>query len=160
MENAKILIVEDDYNCEAGADDPDQEWLSATRRTEKKMTQQRILIVDDSELILAMARDVLEEAGYEVFTATNGIEANSYIFSLNKPDLIILDVMLPMLDGNKKAKLLREKEFSRGIPILLLSSKTEDELKQLTMEAGADGYIRKPFAKEEMVSSVQRFLSE
>ena len=95
------------------------------------MEKQKILIVDDSELVLAMAKDALEEAGYEVFTSTNGIEANSYIFSKNKPDLIILDVMLPMLDGNKKAKLLREKEFSRQIPILLISSKSEDEYEQV-----------------------------
>lgn len=123
------------------------------------MTKQRILIVDDSELVLAMARDALDEAGYEVLTATNGIEANNYIFALNKPDLIVLDVMLPMLDGNKKARLLREKQFSREIPILLISSKEEDELKRLTVECGADGYIRKPFTKEGMVSSVRRFLA-
>lgn len=122
------------------------------------MTKHRILIVDDSELVLAMARDALEGAGYEVFTATNGIEANSYIFSVHKPDLIILDVMLPMLDGNKKAKLLREKEFSREIPILLLSSKGEDELQRLTVEAGADGFIRKPFTNERIVASVREFL--
>jgi two-component system, OmpR family, alkaline phosphatase synthesis response regulator PhoP len=122
------------------------------------MAKQRILIVDDSELVLVMARDALEEAGFEVFTATNGIEANSYIFSVNKPDLIILDVMLPMLDGNKKAKLLREKEFSREIPILLLSSKSEDELRRLTAEAGADGFIRKPFTSAGIVASVRQYL--
>jgi two-component system alkaline phosphatase synthesis response regulator PhoP len=123
------------------------------------MDKQRILIVDDSELVLAMARDALEEAGYEVFTATNGIEANSYIFSKNKPDLIILDVMLPMLDGNKKAKLLREKEFSKHIPILLISSKSEEELTRLTAEAGVDGYIRKPFTTNGIVNRVRDFLS-
>ena len=124
------------------------------------MAKQRILIVDDSELVLVMARDALEEAAYEVFTATNGIEANSYIFSVNKPDLIILDVMLPMLDGNKKAKLLREKEFSREIPILLLSSKSEDELRRLTAEAGADGFIRKPFTSAGIVESVREYLGK
>ena len=124
------------------------------------MAKQRILVVDDSELVLVMARDALEEAGYEVLTATNGIEANSYIFSVNKPDLIILDVMLPMLDGNKKAKLLREKEFSREIPILLLSSKSEDELRRLTAEAGADGFIRKPFTSAGMVESVREYLGK
>jgi two-component system, OmpR family, alkaline phosphatase synthesis response regulator PhoP len=124
------------------------------------MEKQKILIVDDSELVLAMARDALEEAGYEVFSATNGIEANSFIFSKNKPDLIILDVMLPMLDGNKKAKLLREKEFSRQIPILLISSKSEDELKRLTVEAGVDGYIRKPFTNAGIVAGVQEFLAK
>ena len=124
------------------------------------MSKQRILIVDDSELVLVMARDALEEAGYTVFTATNGIEANSYIFSVKKPDLIILDVMLPMLDGNKKAKLLREKEFSREIPILLLSSKSEDELRRLTAEAGADGFIRKPFTSAGIVESVREYLGK
>jgi DNA-binding response OmpR family regulator len=124
------------------------------------MGKQKILLVDDSELVLAMARDALEGAGYEVFTATNGIEANSFIFSKDKPDLIILDVMLPMLDGNKKAKLLREKEFSRQIPILLLSSKSEEELMRLTVEAGADGFIRKPFTSEVIVSKVREFLAK
>lgn len=124
------------------------------------MEKQKILIVDDSELVLAMARDALEEAGYEVFTATNGIEANSYIFSKNKPDMIILDVMLPMLDGNKKAKLLREKEFSKQIPILLISSKSEEELTRLTAEAGVDGFIRKPFTNTGIVASVREFLAK
>jgi two-component system alkaline phosphatase synthesis response regulator PhoP len=124
------------------------------------MEKQKILIVDDSELVLAMARDALEDSGYDVFTATNGIEANSYIFSKNKPDLIILDVMLPMLDGNKKAKLLREKEFSRKIPILLISSKSEEELKRMTIEAGVDGYIRKPFTNSGIVARVREFLAK
>lgn len=123
------------------------------------MVKQRILIVDDSELVLSMARDALEEAGFEVCTATNGIEANTFIFSPNKPALIILDVMLPMLDGNKKAKLLREKEFSKDIPIILLSSKSEEELQRLVTEAGVDGYIRKPFTSANFVGNVRRFLS-
>lgn len=122
------------------------------------MSKQKILIVDDSELVLVMARDALEESGFEVFTCTNGIEANSYIFSPHKPDLIILDVMLPMLDGNKKAKLLKEKDFSKDIPIVLLSSKSEEELQRLVVEAGVDGYIRKPFTNASFVASVKRFL--
>lgn len=122
------------------------------------MAKQKILIVDDSELVLMMARDALEEAGYEVQCAQNGLEANSFIFSSEKPDLIIMDVMLPMLDGNKKVKLLREKEFSKKIPILLLSSKSEEELRRLASESGADGYIRKPFSPEEIVAGVKSFL--
>jgi two-component system, OmpR family, alkaline phosphatase synthesis response regulator PhoP len=124
------------------------------------MAKKKILIVDDSDLVLAMSRDALEEAGFEVFTSTNGIEANSFIFSPNRPDLIILDVMLPMLDGNKKAKLLKEKDFSKDIPIVLLSSKSEDELQRLVAEAGVDGYIRKPFTNSTFVASVRRFLEK
>jgi DNA-binding response OmpR family regulator len=122
------------------------------------MKKGKILVVDDSDLVLAMARDALEEADYEVITASNGIEANQHIFSRNRPDLIILDVMLPLLDGNKKAKLLREKDFSREIPIVLLSSKTEDELRHLTVDSGADDFIRKPFTPESMAKKVGEVL--
>ena len=121
--------------------------------------QKNILIIDDSELVLVMAKDALEDAGYQVWTATNGIEANRYIFSKNRPDLIIMDIMMPMLDGNKKAKILKENEMSRDIPILLLSSKSDQELRSLTQEAGADGYILKPFSPIEIVSKVRKCLA-
>lgn len=119
-----------------------------------------ILIIDDSELVLAMAKDALEEGGYTVQTATNGIEANRYIFSKNRPDLIIMDIMMPMLDGNKKAKILKENEMSRDIPILLLSSKSDEEMRRLTAEAGADGYILKPFSPIEITGKVRKCLAE
>lgn len=122
------------------------------------MDKQKILVVDDSEVVLELARDALEGAGYEVFTATNGIEANNHIFSGDKLDLIIFDVMLPFLDGDKKTKLLREKEIGRHIPILLISSKSEPELTWLSEEAGADGFIHKPFTNEGIVASVRQYL--
>lgn len=120
---------------------------------------EKILIIDDSELVLAMARDALEQAGYLVLTATNGIEANRYIFSKEKPDLIIMDIMMPMLDGNKKAKLLKENEVSRDIPILLLSSKGEAEMRALMAEAGANGYILKPFSAAQITDTVKSCLA-
>ena len=119
-----------------------------------------ILIIDDSELVLAMAKDALEDAGYQVQTATNGIEANRYIFSKSRPDLIIMDIMMPMLDGNEKAKILKENEMSRDIPILLLSSKGDEEMQRLTREAGADGYILKPFSPVEITGKVRRCLAD
>lgn len=122
------------------------------------MDKQRILIVDDSELVLQMARDALEEAGFETAVATTGVEANRFIFCTRKPDLIILDVMMPLLDGDKKAKLLREKEHCRDIPILLLSSKPESELRWLASESGANGFIRKPFTNAMIVNSVKDHL--
>jgi two-component system, OmpR family, alkaline phosphatase synthesis response regulator PhoP len=124
------------------------------------MKKQKILVVDDSELVLTMARDALEGGGFEVVTATTGIEANRYIFTQNAPDAIVLDVMLPMLDGNKKAKILKESSFSRNIPILLISSKPEDELRRLVQESGADGYIRKPFTSRDIVARVQEAIRQ
>jgi len=123
------------------------------------MSGKKILVIDDSELVLAMASDALKSAGYEVFTATNGIEANSFIFSTtNRPDLIIMDIMMPLLDGNKKAKILKEKDFSKDIPIMFISSKSEVELEKLVEESGADGYICKPFTSQEIVNSVRKLL--
>ena len=123
------------------------------------MDKQKILVVDDSEVVLAMARDALEEAGYLVFTASDGVEANDYIFSRNKLDLIIFDIMLPFLDGDKKAKLLREKEVGKQIPILFMSSKSEEELARLSAEAGVNGFIHKPFRNDEIVAAVRKFLT-
>ena len=119
----------------------------------------KILIIDDSPLVLAMASDALKSARFEVFTATNGIEANSFIFSANnRPDLIIMDVMMPLLDGNKKAKILKQQTHSQDIPIMFISSKPEEELKALVAEAGVDGYICKPFTPQGIVASVGKVL--
>lgn len=75
-------------------------------------------------------------------------------YGRNRPDLILLDVMLPVIDGAKKARMLKEKELTRGIPILLISSKPEDELRRLVTESGADGYIRKPFSERQVLERV------
>lgn len=122
------------------------------------MKRKRILVVDDSEIVLAMVREALEGSGFEVVTAMSAMEANNFIFCPDKPDLIIMDVMLPVLEGDKKAKMLKENEQSRDIPILLLSSKPEEELRHLVRESGSDGFIRKPFAHAQMVKKVEEAL--
>lgn len=119
------------------------------------MEKKKILVVDDSEIVLAMAREALEEGGFEVVTALSAMEADGCIFGQMKPDLIILDVMLPVLDGDKKAKMLKDNERTRSIPILLLSSKPDEELRCLVKESGADGFIRKPFVNRQIVMKVE-----
>jgi DNA-binding response OmpR family regulator len=123
------------------------------------MSKKRILLVDDSEVVLAMTSEALVNSGFEVITASNGLEANRYLFQKDKPDLIILDVMIPLLNGNKTAKLLKENTNTREIPILLLSSKPADELHRLTTESGADGFIQKPVDIPVMVDKIERTLS-
>lgn len=122
------------------------------------MAAKRCLIVDDSPLVLAMASDALKKAGYEVFTADFGMEANKYIYGDPPPDIILIDVMMPMLSGDQKVKLLKQRESSRHIPILLISSKSDDELRELVESSGADGYVRKPFSPEDLVQKVSRAL--
>ena len=122
------------------------------------MTKKRILLIDDSELALAMAGDALENNGFEVLTATNGLEANHYLFQKQQPDLIIIDVMIPLLNGNRTAKLLKENENTKQIPILLLSSKPAEELQRLVRESGADGFIQKPIEARLLVEKIEETL--
>ncbi len=122
------------------------------------MAKKRILLIDDSEVTLAMAGDALEKNGFEVLTATNGLEANHYLFQKQQPDLIIIDVMIPLLNGNRTAKLIKENENTRQIPILLLSSKPEEELQRLATESGADGFVQKPFDPRLLVAKIEETL--
>ncbi|WP_027713757.1 response regulator [Desulfuromonas sp. TF] len=123
------------------------------------MTQKRIVVIDDSKLVLAIATEALEGAGFEVLTTDSGIEANQFIYSSRRPDLILIDVMMPLLNGDRKVRLLKERESSRHIPIILMSTKARDELEQLTRESGADGYIQKPFDEASLVQQVDRILA-
>ncbi len=122
------------------------------------MMKKRILLVDDSDVVLAMTSEALEERGFEVITAANGIDANRYLFQKEKPDLIIIDVMIPLLNGNKTARLIKENENTKQIPILLLSSKSEEELRRLAVESMAEGFIQKPIDVPLMVEKIERTL--
>lgn len=120
------------------------------------MTGKKVLIIDDSPLVLEMVKDMLQEAGYIVFTASHGIEANQHIYSSeSKPDLIIIDIMMPLLSGDKKANMLKQSEHSKDIPILFISSKNEQELKMLAYESNVAGYICKPFTKQSLLEAVK-----
>jgi two-component system, OmpR family, alkaline phosphatase synthesis response regulator PhoP len=123
------------------------------------LARQKILVVDDSEIVLTMAREALEGAGFQVLSAASTSEADPLISGETRPDLIILDVMLPTLDGDKKAKMLKAAERTRDIPILLISSKPEDELRRRVKESGADGYIRKPFTVQGIVDRVREAIA-
>jgi CheY-like chemotaxis protein len=123
------------------------------------MTQKRIVVIDDSKLVLAIATEALEGAGFEVLATDSGIEANQFIYSSRRPDLILIDVMMPLLNGDRKVRLLKERESSRHIPVILMSTKARDELEQLTRESGADGYIQKPFNEASLVQQVDRILA-
>lgn len=122
--------------------------------------KKRVLVVDDSEIVLAKAGEALASGGYEVQSALNAFDADIYLYGGDKPDIVIMDVMMPQLDGDKKAKLLKSDEVTKGIPILLLSSKSDDELGLLVRESGCEGFIRKPFTCEQMVAKVAEALQK
>lgn len=124
------------------------------------MKKKTCLVVDDSPLVLAMVTDTLEASGFDVVATDFGIKANQVIYRDPPPDIILLDVMMPLLSGDQKVKLIKERERSKNIPILLISSKDKAELEELTRTSGADGYIQKPFDAATLVRTVQAALDK
>ncbi len=114
----------------------------------------KILVVDDEELLVKGIRFNLQNDGYEVITGSNGLEAVD-IASTQNPDLIILDIMMPEMDGLTACGRIRE--FS-DVPIILLTAKTEDMDKLIGFDHGADDYLTKPFNILELKARVKALL--
>lgn len=114
----------------------------------------RILIVDDEERMVRFIRLNLEHDGFQVFEAFNGKQAIDKIRS-NLPDLVLLDVMMPDIDGFEVLEMIRE---SSTVPVIMLTAKGEEEDRVHGLELGADDYITKPFSPRELVSRVRAVL--
>ncbi len=113
-----------------------------------------ILIVDDEPKIVQLARDYLEHAGFAVLTASDGSTA-LHAARASKPDLIVLDLGLPQLDGLDVTRSLRK---DSDVPIIMLTARTEESDKLIGLELGADDYITKPFSPKELVARVRTVL--
>jgi DNA-binding response OmpR family regulator len=115
---------------------------------------QLILVVDDEPKVSRLARDYLEKNGFRVITAADG-QATLAIARREKPDLIILDLMLPQMDGREVCRVLRRES---DVPIIMLTALSE-EIDQVTgLEIGADDYITKPFSVRALVARVRALL--
>ena len=114
----------------------------------------RILVVDDEDLLVKGIRFNLQNEGYDVITGSNGLEAIEQAKNKN-PDLIILDVMMPQLDGLGACARIRE--FS-DVPIIMLTAKTDDMDKLMGFEQGADDYLTKPFNVLELKARIRALL--
>ena len=114
----------------------------------------KILVVDDEELLVKGIRFNLQNEGYEVISGSNGIDAVSLVQS-QSPDLVVLDVMMPEMDGLTACGKIRE--FSE-IPIILLTAKTDDMDKLMGFDSGADDYLTKPFNILELKARIRALL--
>ncbi len=121
------------------------------------MKRESILVVDDDKEIVRLVRSYLEKAGYEVFVAYDG-ETALHTLRREKPDLLILDLMLPDRDGWDIARLIRADTYLAATPIIMLTARVEDSDKIVGLEIGADDYITKPFNPQEVVSRVRAVL--
>lgn len=118
---------------------------------------ERVLIVDDDPDILRLVSYNLGQAGFEIVTASTGRKALD-IAQKQPPDLIILDVMLPDVDGMEVCRTLRQQSPSRRIPIIMLTARGEEIDRVVGFELGADDYVAKPFSPRELVLRVKSIL--
>jgi DNA-binding response OmpR family regulator len=116
-----------------------------------------VLAADDDEDILELVAFRLERSGYTVLRAKDGEEALRLALEA-KPDLAVLDVMMPKLDGYELTRRLRADDATRRMPIILLTARSQDADVQAGFDAGADDYLRKPFSPDELRSRVQAIL--
>jgi two-component system alkaline phosphatase synthesis response regulator PhoP len=121
------------------------------------MAKEKILIVDDEEHIVELLKFNLLNAGYNVFTANNGIDAVK-IAKAEKPNLLLLDLMLPGIDGFDVCKEIKRDNEMKKTSIIMLTAKGEELDKILGLELGADDYITKPFSVRELLARVKAVL--
>jgi len=118
------------------------------------VAKSRILVVDDEQHIVELVKFNLDKEGYQVDTAFDGRNALAAV-ERQKPDLIILDVMLPEVDGFEVCRTLQKNPATSEIPIIMLTARAEEIDKVLGLELGADDYITKPFSPRELVARVK-----
>ena len=119
----------------------------------------KILIIEDEQDIVKTIKMSLEMAGYEILAAGDGIEGLEKARS-GGPDLIILDLMLPKLDGYRVARMLKFDEKHKSIPIIVLTARAQEEDKKLAKEAGVDVFITKPFDLEFLLKKIKEFIGD
>jgi two-component system alkaline phosphatase synthesis response regulator PhoP len=117
----------------------------------------RILVVDDDKQIVRLVQSYLERAGYQVLTAYDG-ETALHTIRRERPDLMVLDLMLPDRDGWEITRLVRQDEHVAALPIIMLTARVEDTDKIVGLEIGADDYVTKPFNPQEVVARVRTVL--
>ena len=118
------------------------------------MSKQRVLVVDDDKDVVRLMQAYLAQAGYEVLVAYDG-ETAVHTLRRDKPDLVLLDLMLPRLDGWEITRLMRGDANLASIPIIMLTARIEDTEKIVGLEMGADDYVTKPYNPREVVARVR-----
>jgi two-component system alkaline phosphatase synthesis response regulator PhoP len=114
----------------------------------------KILVIDDDPGLLELVGFILEQQGYEVITALDGSEGLRKVME-EKPDCLILDIMLPGIDGIEVCRYLRANPKTANLPILMLTAKALPRDQKIGFESGADDYLTKPFALSELVKRVK-----
>jgi CheY-like chemotaxis protein len=116
-----------------------------------------ILVLDDNPLVLKLARALLEKEGATVLTAASWIEFN-HVLATHTPDLILIDVNLPSIKGNRLSEVLKSQAAKKHIPIVLISDLPEKALEEMFPASGADAWIKKPLTRDKLIDIADRLL--
>jgi DNA-binding response OmpR family regulator len=119
--------------------------------------RKKILLVDDSSTVLLMERLILTEDRYEVLTAKNGVEGVARARA-DRPDLILMDVVMPQLDGFGALAALRADDATRDIPVIMVTTRSEAEHMENGFARGCNDYVTKPVSSSELLAKVRALL--
>jgi two-component system, cell cycle response regulator DivK len=119
----------------------------------------RILVVEDTEDNRRILRDLLTRAGFELIEAVDG-ESGVAMAMSHRPDLILMDIQLPVFDGYEATRRIRANPDTRGIPIIAVTSYALSGDESKALAAGCDGYVAKPFSPRKILAMVQEFLPQ
>ena len=123
------------------------------------MPQKTVLLVDDSKTLLLMEQMILRQARYRLITASDGAEAFERACQ-EKPQLILLDLMMPRLDGVATCRKLKSDERTRHIPVIVVTTRGESEKRDEAFQSGCDDFLTKPIAALQLLEKVRQHLGE
>jgi CheY-like chemotaxis protein len=123
------------------------------------MSRKRILLVDDAKTSIMMEQMILSRGTYDFLTAQDGLEAVD-IAVRERPDLILMDIMMPKMDGLEACRQLKERDETRDIPIIMVTTRGEAESVEKGFQSGCCDYVAKPINSNELLSKVRKHLGE
>ena len=124
-----------------------------------KITDLRVMVIDDSKTIRRTAQALLQNAGCDVITAIDGFDALAKIID-TRPDVIFVDIMMPRLDGYQTCALIKNNSRYKNTPVIMLSSKNGLFDKAKGRIVGSDKYLTKPFGKEELLDAIREYIPD
>ena len=132
--------------------------IEAEKRHEQEVTAKRILVVDDSVTVRKVTTRLLERNGFEVFTAKDGVDAITTLQD-HVPDLMLLDIEMPRMDGFEVASIVRHDSRLKHVPIIMITSRTGDKHRNRAFSIGVNEYLGKPFQEDILLSNIEKLLA-
>lgn len=119
----------------------------------------KILVVEDSKNIITIVKMYLENHGYEIIPINDGVSAINSVFEIH-PDLLLLDIVIPKMNGYLVAQTLKQNDSTKHIPVIMMSAKAQKDDIKKALELGVEDYLTKPFTPDELINKVKQYIKE